>query len=186
LAWDAQHLFVLVDSQGPSPVIGLDNKDRPLHEADVCEVFLDVGGKGQDIVEVQVGPTGRTATYYHHWDTPPAYPADRLDDSFYRAHHHVDQTWRLEGLQARSSVRTAGADQTRWLAAFIIPLAPALQRAEMKPVLHAGQTLRVNILRYAYGRQDGKPVFRQYNLVPTKHGCPHQSPMAMMPFTTAN
>lgn len=184
-AWAPDALYVLIESVGPAPASPFARHDDLLHQADAVEVFLDVAGDRRNIVEVQVSPKDVTADYYHRWSEAPSYPADRLDDDFYRAHHRADAGWDLKGLRVKSLVAPAADGQTRWTAMLVLPLAEPLTRVGLPAELHAGQTLRINVLRYAYEEQRGTRVLRHYSLVPVRHGRPHQSPMATVPLVAA-
>ena len=186
LAWDPQHLYVLIESIGPAPRSPFTKHDELLHQADAVEIFLDVEGEHRQIVEIQVSPNGTTADYYHVWSEAPSYPADKLDDDFYHAHHRADLNWNLEGLRVQSSVEAAAENRTRWTVMMALPLAEPLRLAGLAPELRKGQKIRANILRYAYKDENGQHVLNHYNLVPVRGGRPHQSPMATAALVAAD
>jgi hypothetical protein len=132
---------------------------------------------------VQVNPAGVTADYLHVWDQPATYPPDAIDVPFYRANHHADIHFDVAGLQAASQVIPLSEGRARWIAMLKIPLRQALEAEGLKPTLQPGQSIRLNLLRYAWSESNGQRNFRQFSLVPVKHGCPHQSPTAMKTFT---
>ena len=184
-AWDSSHLLVLIESIGPAPKSDFTKHEDLLHQADVLELFLDADGRGRRILELQVSPRNVTAAYVHHWNQPATYPADRIDISFYRSNHHADRGWAgLPHLQTSSTVEALRDGQTRWTVMMAVPMAEPLAAAGMPTTLREGQKLYVNVLRYAYRDNGGRRAFRQYNLVPVRHGCPHQTPMAVMELIT--
>ena len=180
-AWDPKHLYVLIESVGPHPASPFTRHDELLHQADAVEIFLDVTGNRHRIVEVQVSPNNITADYLHVWDQKAMYPADRIDADFYRAHHRADLAWDLRGLRTQSLLEPADNGQTRWTVMMAIPLSEILAADGRTPPLGRNQTLYVNVLRYAYASKGARRTFHHYNLVPVRKGCPHQSPMAVVP-----
>lgn len=185
LAWSPDYLFVWVESYGPPPMETKQVQGGPLHGSDVYEVFIDVTGEQKQIVEIQADAQGQTHSFYHIWSKAPRYPANHVDESFYVTHHARDNSWQLDGVEVRNSVETIQPGKAYWTLRMAIPMQEILKRSGLEPKLSENQTLRLNVLRYAYVRQNDRLVFRQYNLVPTRHGCPHQSPMAAMTFITA-
>ncbi|HAU36838.1 MAG TPA: hypothetical protein DCX07_03885 [Phycisphaerales bacterium] len=182
-AWDPGHLYMLVESVGPRPSSPFTRHDELLHQADAIELFLDVTGNRRRIVEVQVNPGNVTADYLHVWDRKPTYPAHRIDADFYRAHHRADLAWDVRGLRTRSVLAPAGDGLTRWTVLMAVPLSEILAADGLTTPLRPGQTLYVNVMRYAYTGEDNRRTLRHYNLVPVRQGCPHQSPMATMELT---
>ena len=180
-AWDPGHLYVLLESVGPEPHSPFGERDDLLHQADTLEVFLAVADDHRRIVEVQVNPQNVTADYLHIWRQAPTYPADRLDDDFYRANHSADIHWDVPGLRTRSVLTRLADGRTRWTAMIAIPLADILAADGLPPALRPGQTIYVNLMRYAHLDRQPGGAWRQYNLVPVRQGRPHQSPMAMAP-----
>jgi len=182
-AWDPNHLYVLVESVGPRPASPFTRHDELLHQADAIELFLDVTGNRRRIVEVQVSPDNITADYLHVWDKKPTYPAHRIDADFYRAHHRADLAWDVRGLRTRSELAPAGDGLTRWTVLMAVPLSEILSADGLTPPLRPGQTLYVNVMRYAYTGEGDRRTLRHYNLIPVRQGCPHQSPMATLQLT---
>ena len=179
--WDAEHLYVMIESIGPRPTSPFTQHDELLHEADVAEVFLDPVGDRRHIFEFQVSPSNVTCDYHHTWDEPATYPADRIDFPFSKAHHRFDRDWNLQDWRTTSTVTDRPDGDTTWTVMMAIPLRPLLAMAGRDAPLAAGQSVYVNALRYARPlRDDGKRVLEQYNLVPVRTGCPHHSPMAVV------
>jgi hypothetical protein len=185
-AWTPDHLYVLIESVGLRPASPFTRHDELLHQADVVELFLDVTGERRRIVEIQVSPNNVTTDYLHVWNARPDYQTDRIDVDFYRENHHVDLAWNLQGVRTLSGVEPAGNGQTRWTTMMAIPLAGLLVEEGLPPALRPGQNLYVNVLRYAYSGEGDARMFRQYNLIPVRHGCPHQTPMAVAELTTVD
>lgn len=181
-AWDADHLYVLIESVGPRPSSPFTQQDDLLHEADVAEIFLDPTGRRLNIFEIQVSPENVTNDYHHIWDKPATYPADRIDFPFSKAHQTVDHDWDAAGLRTRSVLVDRPDGRTMWTVMMAIPLRHLFalagrEGARLKP----GDALYVNLMRYARPPlPDGKRALEQYNLVPVRTGCPHHSPMAVV------
>jgi hypothetical protein len=58
MAWDATHLYFAVEVVDGDLRTPFENRDDPLWEADVVELFLDPSGRGIDYLELQVSPRG--------------------------------------------------------------------------------------------------------------------------------
>ncbi len=184
LTWDAEYLYVRFESFGPPPMLAQSSGEEAfLHSADVCEVFVDVTGEKKQIAEIQVDARGRTQSYYHVWSQAPRYTAYEVDEPFYFAHHSRDESWSMSDVLARSVITPAQDGQSRWVVTLAIPMKKILVKSGLSEKLRPGQSVNINLLRYAYEEQNGQMVFRQYNLAPTRHGCPHQSPMAAQRMT---
>lgn len=183
LAWDPETLYVMIESTGPRPAATL-SKSGPLHGGDVCEIFMDVSGDRRQLVEIQISPDDRAYSFWHVWTEAPRYPADHVDEPFYHAHHSAEKNWRMTDLRVCNTIEPLGPENFRWRAYVAVPMRRILERSGLPPQLKAGQPMNINILRYAYHPQRPELGFRQYNLVPTRHGCPHQSPMAAVKFVT--
>lgn len=185
VAWTPSTLWVRIESLGPAPASDFRERDALLHKADVIELFLDVTGERRRIIEVQVNPHNVVADYLHVWDQPPTYLAHQIDGAFFKANHHADLEWNFEGLQTWSVVEPVGdaGDTTRWTVTMAVPLGDALAAEGRSAKLRPGQSVYVNLLRYAYSDEGGKRKLHQYSLVPVRHGCPHQSPMGVLQLT---
>lgn len=184
--WTFHHLLVQVESIGPAPDSPFEQQDDLLHQADVIELFLDVTGRQQRVIEIQVNPQNVTTDYLHYWSLRPTYTADAIDEDFYRQHHRADLAWDLQGLVTRSTVQPIDDGDTRWTVEMAVPVGEALANEGHPAELHAGQTLYVNVMRYARPVEGGQRALHQYNLAPVQGGRPHQSPMGVAPLTLSD
>lgn len=118
LAWTGPALRIWFAAEDRRVVAPHRRHDEPLHEAEVCEVFLDPYGHGRVYYEVQVSPRGVLFdAVVLNRRTDPAAPRDQ--DTL--------TGWDPPGLQARAEVDgvlDARRDAARgWRAALEIPLA---------------------------------------------------------------
>ncbi len=122
LAWDGQELRVLLQACDPNPWATITERDGPLWEEEVVEVFLDPVGDAESYFEIEVNPLGTVVDL-----------ACRKNRSGYAK----DFAWDCEGL--RTVVRRT-ADG--WTAEFSIPFASLIAEAP-----RAGTKWRVNFCR---------------------------------------
>jgi hypothetical protein len=145
IGWDAHDLRVLFECQDTHIVATRTNRDEPLYEEEVVEVFLDPVGDGAGYFEFELNPLNAV-----------------LDLTLRRtgAGWRKDVRWNCEGL--RTAIKRTGAG---WNAELAIPL----RNISVDPV-RPGVTWRANFFRI--DRPDSKP--RELSAwSPTLHGTFH-------------
>ena len=180
IMWSEGQLHLLVECSGPAFEATYTTRDDPLYKQDVIEVFLDVKGEMRSYAEILVSPKGTIFDSLHTWRSLPLFPADAIDWKAVSSDHVSDEHWNLDGLQAASSSRVNGASAT-WKVQLAIPIRSLLRQSGLPESLSAGQIMRMNLLRYGRPYRDDQLRLIQLNWAPTMRGCPHVSPMAMLP-----
>lgn len=152
----------------------LTGRDSDLYKGDAVELFIDPGGDGRNLVEIQVNPNNDVldlglnyAEGYEVTDT------GRLTEASVQSHFQSNRQFNVEGLQT-----SAGRNSEGYWVNLRIPL-PALYRAAGLNAVDPAK-IRWNLVRLDHQR-DGRVV--QSSLVRVDPGCQHISPNRTAPLT---
>ncbi|RMD80879.1 MAG: hypothetical protein D6820_06100 [Lentisphaerae bacterium] len=183
LLWDPEHLYITFICHSPGRWWAtFTQHDSPIYKQDVVEIFLRISPDLSRFYELLATPNGTTFDCFHHWLRTPTYPAHSIDWRQARSYARKSVTWDLPGFIARGETITSENGIHTWIIECAIPLSPILTQHKLPPKLKPGMLLYLNLLRYIYKQElDGKRTHFQLNWSPTKRGCPHLSPMAMLP-----
>lgn len=133
LTWDDTHVYVAFDCEDPDVWGSLKNKDDPIYNEDVAEVFFDANGDGATYNELQVSP--------HNVNFDAAFVARRSDLP-------TAMKWE-SGMKTAVKVRgTIDDDSDRdegWSAEMAIPIANLNQVPHVPP--QKGDVWRFNAYR---------------------------------------
>ncbi|MGE5652823.1 MAG: cupin domain-containing protein [Bacillota bacterium] len=105
LCWDGDYLYLIFRCQDPRVAATFTERDQPLYEEEVVELFIAPGDDPHRYFEFELSPKGVV------FDA-------RVDNPSGRASMHVDPSWDCQGLKTAVSV----ADD-HWTAEMAIPLA---------------------------------------------------------------
>jgi hypothetical protein len=135
MTWDDVYLYFAVEVNDDDLRTPFMNRDDPLWEADVVELFLDPSGRGTDYLELQVSPRGVIFdTHYERRRVPaPIGHADfdskieaavvlrgTLDDSREDVGYTVEARVPFEALASRSPHAKATSPGRVWRANFYV------------------------------------------------------------------
>ncbi|MFK0524048.1 carbohydrate-binding family 9-like protein [Paenibacillus illinoisensis] len=87
LGWSEEYLHIRYVCQDPYVVSNFTERDQPLYEQDVVEIFIDEKGDGRSYMELEISPNN------------VIFDALIQNDDGQGKKLKVDVTWRLEGLQ---------------------------------------------------------------------------------------
>jgi hypothetical protein len=163
--------FVCIDGEPFAPHTG---RDRPHHEGDVVEVFIDPVGDARQWYEVQVSPTNQVLDALTLMTGEP-----ESDDQLILTRAAARDQWTfIEGFEIAGLATATQMVPGGWIADVTIP-ASALTRRRGGGPLSPG-SMRINLLRYDRPFADnGKRQFVPTNWAPVLAGNPHRSPKAM-------
>ncbi|HYO59712.1 carbohydrate-binding family 9-like protein [Archangium sp.] len=138
LAYDDQHLYAAFDVEDPDVWGTFRQRDEPIYEQEVVEIFLDANADGRTYNELQVSP------HNVHFDA--YFPARRQG---------MDLSWD-SGMQTAVKVRgtldTPGDRDEGWRVEMRIPLARLAKVPNLPP--RKGERWRFNVYRLEHvGRQ---------------------------------
>lgn len=178
LMWDENFLYARFecgDTRIYAPFVKPD-RDQPLYQGDVVELFLDVVGDGRQYVELQISPRNQVFDQNIVLSTAPVSDENgRLVDAILKRDFWPDSSWNMKGLQTAASTRPRG-----WTADVAVPAAPLLRRLGLKTF--APMTLRAHLMRYKWIPTGDPKTPRRLipmNWAPVQSGTPHISPQAM-------
>ena len=134
--WGERGLFVRFDAIDPAPWHTMSERDDPLWNEEVVEIFIDPDGDGRNYAEIEINPHNVLCDLVIFEGSPNL---------------RSDIDWDLEGL--RSSVhplRGAGGETIGWTAVALLPWGgfgklPAIGGVRLPP--RAGDTWRFNVFR---------------------------------------
>ena len=131
LGYDATHLYVAFDCVDDDIWGSYRQRDEPVYDEEVVEVFLDFAGLGTEYAEVEVSPHNVVLDGVNRW----------LD-----GRHEWDPSWSCAGLQTAVTVRGVLDDLSHldqgWSATLALPFA-GLEVAVPAP----GDRWRANLYR---------------------------------------
>lgn len=169
--WNEEFLYFRFECQDAdilAPFDGIE-RDQPLYQGDVVEIFLDVVGDGRQVFEFQFSPKNQIFDQNIVLTTEP-----RADENFkllpevLRRDFWINASWNCEGLKSAASRTESG-----WIVDVALPVKPVLKRLGQDTF--APMTLRANVLRYDWQNKRLAPL----NWASVLNGCPHISPGAM-------
>jgi len=160
IVWDAEHLYVGIEAVDEDIWSTYTDRDDPLWNEDVVEFFMDPEGDAEGYMEFEVSPRN---TVFDTWIEKPLF--SRGGPS------HVD--WNAAGL--RTKVRVEGtlggkltntkereARDVRWvMEAALLWADCAIVSGQMALPPKPGDTWRMNVMRYDYGK--GDPELSQWS-----------------------
>lgn len=124
VCWSSEHLYIRFDCQDSWVVSDFTERDEPLYEQDVVEVFLDEEGAGLSYMELEVSPNNVVFD---------AIVRNNGKDTIL----DLDTAWNMEGLQTSVAEETEGHIQY----SFIIPF------SNFNAIPRPGTQWRVNFYR---------------------------------------
>ncbi|MCP3141230.1 carbohydrate-binding family 9-like protein [Pyxidicoccus xibeiensis] len=131
LVYDDAHLYVAFDTEDPDVWGTLKNRDDPIYEQEVVEVFLDANADGRTYNELQVSPHGVIFDAY--------FPARRQG---------MDKSWdsgMKTALKVRGTLDDATDRDTGWTVELQIPFARLAEVPHVPP--QKGDRWRFNLYR---------------------------------------
>lgn len=133
-AWDAQALYVGAEIEDPDVWSEYVQRDDPLWNQEVFELFVFGDERRRDYLELQVSPRGT------------------VFDARFERYRKGDQAWNGTW-QAAVDLRSSTLDQRRdrdagWGVEMAVPWAEICEHTEVTCPVEAGQTLRVNAFRF--------------------------------------
>lgn len=177
LMWQATTLYVRFICRDEDIYAPYDQqRDAPHYMGDVVEVFIDAVGDGRQWFEIQVNPNGGVLDLNTVMSISPR--SDELglltDES--NRNYWSNRSYDLTGL--RTATRRI---EDGWIADFALPASVVLRRHEDRS-FSAGQTLRLNLIRYDRpitppGANPTRPGMGCWS--PVVFGRPHRSPDRM-------
>lgn len=87
IGWSKEHLHIRYVCQDPYVLSNFTERDQPLYEQDVVEIFIDEKGDGRSYMELEISPNN------------VIFDAFIQNDDGQGSKLKVDLTWRLEGIQ---------------------------------------------------------------------------------------
>jgi hypothetical protein len=131
LLWDAEHLYVAFEAEDPDVWGTLKNRDDPIYNEEVVEVFLDADADGRTYNELQVSPHNVLFDAY--------FPARRQG---------MDTSWdsgMRTGVRVRGTLDAPGDRDEGWTVEMAIPFARLASVPHTPP--RPGDRWRFNLYR---------------------------------------
>lgn len=178
--YDDAGLYVTFRCIDATPVFGAFKPGEPLHQEDVCELFLDEKGDHRQFTEIQFDPAGRLYLRNHVLTAEPRItPEGRLTPEFCDR-----ELWRYspptpEAMRVASRLdRTTGV----WIAELFLPAAFVQRRGGGGPMKPG--TWRINLVRHDWSQPLATPgralaSCAMMYWAPVQPGHPHISPTRM-------
>jgi hypothetical protein len=155
-AWDERNLYVAFVAQEPDIIGTYTQRDGPLWEEDVCEVYVDSAGNGRDYREFEVNPINTVIDLLIPFakNGGPGAPWQECAE------------WNAAGWRTATHVEGTPDDRKdvdrEWTVEMAIPLADLAPASALPPKV--GDAWRVQLFRIARARQLGdEPMFAAWS-----------------------
>ena len=171
LLWSKSYLFVRFVCADAEVFTPHRSRDKPHHEGDVAEIFLDPEGRAKRWLEIQVTPRNDVFDKVSSLSIRPRSQRDGvLDPESMRA---LRENERFEVAGLRTAARRIPGG---WIADIAIPAA-AITGSFAEPL--KPRKIRANFVRYDWPKSSAGRRFVPLNWSPVRLGCPHISPARM-------
>ena len=133
--WADQGLYVRFDVQDRDPWFTYTDRDAPLWEEEVVEIFLDPSNKGTHYAEVEISPANVVCDVWVISAKPKK----------------MDLSWNIEGLESRTAfLRNSAGETIGWTAVVHLPWSgfrslPSTAHVSLPP--DSGDNWRFNVFR---------------------------------------
>jgi len=160
LRWDDTNLYVGFTAEDPDVWSTIAERDGPLWEGEVVEVYVDPDGDGRNYKEFEVNPLN-TVIDLNIAQAVAGNPGDVA----------AAARWNAAGLQTR--VRVEGTTENRtdrdrsWTCEMAIPLANFADQATVPP--QVGDTWRLQLYRIERPAEPAQPEFSSWSPTDTFH-----------------
>jgi len=158
--WDDENLYVGFEAVDEDIWSQLTQRDAPLFEGEVLEVYADPDGDGRNYAEIEVNPLGAVLDLLIEREEKGAVPDWK-----------PFALWNAEGLQTQVTVAGDAAnrkDQDKgWTVEMAIPLKDFRGAAHVPPKI--GDTWRVQLYRIERGARLAQPEFSGWSPTDTFH-----------------
>ena len=172
LLWSPEYLFVRFHCEDSTPLTPFRGRDKPHHQGDVVEVFLDPAGHSRLWYEIQVTAKNDVLDKISMLKAPPESGPDGTLTPRALASLAASERFTIEGLRTAARKVRGG-----WIVEIAIPARAIIRSRSAR--LQPGE-IRANFLRCEWKHNaSGTRELLPLNWSPVHEGCPHISPQRM-------